>query len=118
MQRDHVQRPLHSLWCHGCSQGYGWSKASDGLLTNLTTLHSTYAVRSAATARNLKPKEGVGKLDLAKLKAYEINNDTVGSSLHIYNLVPPIHDPTKSGTIKDNSSRMPFYSCVAVHKPL
>ena len=71
---------------------------------------STY-VRSPATAKDLKPKERGGKLDVTKLKAHGINDDTVGSPLHFYNLLLPIHDPTKSGIPDDG--RMPFYSRVA-----
>eukprot|EP00956_Cyclotella_meneghiniana_P037933 scaffold146895_cov36-Cyclotella_meneghiniana.AAC.1 len=70
----------------------------------------TYA-RSPATARDLKPKARGGKLNVERLKTYGINDDTINSPIHFYNLLLPIHDPTKSG-IKDYG-RMPFYSRVA-----
>ena len=71
---------------------------------------ATYS-RSPATANNLKPKERGGKLNVNRLKKYGINKDTSQSPLHLYNLLLPIHDPSKTGIADDG--RMPFYSRVA-----
>lgn len=71
---------------------------------------STYA-RNPSTPENLKPPERGPRLDVELLRKHGINEDTMNSPLHFYQLLLPICDPSKSGI--ENDGRMPFFSLVS-----
>ena len=64
--------------------------------------------RVGATAENIKPADRGPKLDETLLESHGINDTTINSPLHFYQLLLPLCDPSRSGIRGDG--RMPFWT--------